>query len=324
MVENSKIGRIIFFRIRSSTGYKISENLDRISARRKLCGDSVPCVIWTDALECMGCRTGMWNCISHDIEMVTGGNRVRRQLDDPEYLRHFTLSKYNGTGFTLLNYPDFAKWSALFKDASSLDEGYYMMVSGSRLADGGVLGQVSFFNIRKGEQTSGELLVRDNTEAVKVIGNFDSESKFVNAETGEETTVLKSAGRGLFVLAILGVGQEPTDHTLKDIAVKAKEFDACGRKMILLFPSRAAYEKYLTAPAPGLPEHIVWGIDTDSKIQKQLLEALNLEANTQLPIFIIGDTFNRIVFTSHGYTIGLGERLLKIIDSLSDSEVTNK
>ena len=72
MVENSKIGRIIFFRIRSSTGYKISENLDRISARRKLCGDSVPCVIWTDALECMGCRTGMWNCISHDIEMVTG------------------------------------------------------------------------------------------------------------------------------------------------------------------------------------------------------------------------------------------------------------
>lgn len=77
MVENSKIGRIIFFRIRSSTGYKISENLDRISARRKLCGDSVPCVIWTDALECMGCRTGMWNCISHDIEMVTGGNRVR-------------------------------------------------------------------------------------------------------------------------------------------------------------------------------------------------------------------------------------------------------
>lgn len=242
------------------------------------------------------------------------------QLGDPEYLRHFTLSKYNGTGFTLLNYPDFAKWSALFKDASSLDEGYYMMVSGSRLADGGVLSQVSFFNIKKGEQTNGELLVRDNTEAVKVVGNFDSESKFVDAVTGEETTVLKAAGRGLFVLAVLGVGQEPTDHTLKDIAVKAKDFDVCGRKMILLFPNRAAYEKYLTAPASGLPEHVIWGIDTDSMIQNQLLEALNLEANTQLPIFIIGDTFNRIVFTSHGYTIGLGERLLKIIDSLAETE----
>lgn len=242
------------------------------------------------------------------------------QLNDPEYLRHFTLSKFDGAGFTLLNYPDFAKWSALFKEPSSLDEGYYIMVSGSRLADGGVLGQVSFFNVRKGEVTNEKLLVRDNTEAVKVIGNFDSESKFIDAATGQETTVLKTSGRGLFVLAILGVGQEPTDHTLKDIAVKAKEFDACGRKMILLFPTRAAYEKYQTAPAPGLPEHVVFGIDQDSSIQKKLLEALELEANTQLPIFIIGDTFNRIVFTSHGYTIGLGERLLKIIDSLDETE----
>ena len=106
------------------------------------------------------------------------------QLNDPEYLRHFTLSKFDGAGFTLLNYPDFAKWSALFKEPSSLDEGYYIMVSGSRLADGGVLGQVSFFNVRKGEVTNEKLLVRDNTEAVKVIGNFDSESKFIDAATG--------------------------------------------------------------------------------------------------------------------------------------------
>ena len=62
-------------------------------------------------------------------------------------------SKFDGAGFTLLNYPDFAKWSALFKEPSSLDEGYYIMVSGSRLADGGVLGQV-FFNVRKGEVTN--------------------------------------------------------------------------------------------------------------------------------------------------------------------------
>ena len=246
------------------------------------------------------------------------------QLNDPEYLRHFTLSKFDGAGFTLLNYPDFAKWSALFKEPSSLDEGYYIMVSGSRLADGGVLGQVSFFNVRKGELTNEKLLVRDNTEAVKVIGNFDSESKFIDAATGQETTVLKTSGRGLFVLAILGVGQEPTDHTLKDIAVKAKEFDACGRKMILLFPTRAAYEKHPQRDprchSSDGASRSLFGIDPDSSIQKKLLEALELEANTQLPIFIIGDTFNRIVFTSHGYTIGLGERLLKIIDSLDETE----
>ena len=242
------------------------------------------------------------------------------QLDDPEYLRHFTLSKFNKGHFNLLNYPDFAKWSSLFKEGSTIDTGYYMMVTGSRLADGGVLAQVSLFNIQKNQTKIDKLTVRDNTEEIMVIGNFNSESKFTEAETGKETTLLNTCGRGLYVLAILGVGQEPTDHTLKDIAVKAKEFDACGRKMVLLFQSQEAYNKYLKAPATGLPTHTVMGIDRDGSIQKELLQALNLEANTQLPLFIIGDTFNRIVFTSHGYTIGLGERLLKIINKISEDE----
>ena len=243
------------------------------------------------------------------------------QLDDPEYLRHFTLSKFNNGRFDLLNYPDFAKWSSLFKDGASIDTGYYMMVTGSRLADGGVLAQVSLFNIHKNQTKEDKLIVRDNTEEIMVIGNFNSESKFIETTSGKETSILNSCGRGLYVLAILGVGQEPTDHTLKDIAVKAKEFDECSRKMVLLFQSREAYNKYLKAPVPGLPEHVVWGIDTDGSIQKDLLEALNLEANTPLPLFIIGDTFNRIVFTSHGYTIGLGERLLKIINKITEEEV---
>ena len=242
------------------------------------------------------------------------------QLNDPEYFRHFTLSKFDTDKFSLLNYPDFAKWSSLFKEAFPIEKGYYMMVSGTRLANGSVLGQVSFFNVQRNELVKEKLILRDSAEVVKVIGNFDSESKFIDAVTNEETTVLKTSGRGLFVLAILGVGQEPTDHTLKDIAVKANEFDACGRKMILLFPTRTAYEKYQAAPVSGLPEHTVFGIDQNNSILKKLADALNYDGSSQLPIFIIGDTFNRIVFASHGYTIGLGERLLKIIDSLDESE----
>ena len=38
-------------------------------------------------------------------------------------------------------------------------------------------------------------------------------------------------------------------------------------------------------------------------------------ANT-LPIFLIADTFNRVVFVSQGYTIGLGEQLMKVIHKL--------
>ena len=37
---------------------------------------------------------------------------------------------------------------------------------------------------------------------------------------------------------------------------------------------------------------------------------MHLPGNVPLPVFIVGDTFNRVVFESHGYTIGLGDRFL--------------
>lgn len=47
--------------------------------------------------------------------------------------------------------------------------------------------------------------------------------------------------------------------------------------------------------------------------------AENMElSNDNLPIFVIADTFNRIVFISQGYTIGLGEQLMKTIHKISE------
>ena len=33
-------------------------------------------------------------------------------------------------------------------------------------------------------------------------------------------------------------------------------------------------------------------------------------------MFVIADTFNRVVFVSQGYTIGLGEQILKVAQKL--------
>jgi hypothetical protein len=43
---------------------------------------------------------------------------------------------------------------------------------------------------------------------------------------------------------------------------------------------------------------------------------MKLENSSQLPVFIIADTFDRIVFISQGYTIGLGEQIKNIINQL--------
>lgn len=240
------------------------------------------------------------------------------RLDDPEYFRHFSLSRFHADkgGFALLEYPDFMKWSALFKEEAPLAVGYYMLVSGSRMADGSVLAKVSCFNVEQGRLSEMPLVMRDNTEKVSVIGSFNSESVYCDARSGKETSVLQTTGRGYFCVAVLGVNEEPTDHALKDIALKARELEQWGRKMIFLFPDADAYAKYTKSPASGLPSNVVFGIDRNNTIRNQILSEMKLAANTQLPVFIIADTFNRVVFEQHGYTIGLGEQLLKTIHGL--------
>lgn len=238
------------------------------------------------------------------------------RLDDPKYYTHFTLSKYENGSFQLLNYPDEATWSSLLKNGTSLEAGYYLLVTGSRMANGGVMNHTTFFTVAPGKTTDIELIMRDNAEEIRVIGNFNSEARFLSMPEQKETSVLATTGRGYFVVGILGVGQEPTNHALKDIEVKKAEFEKWGRKLVLLFPDEASFRKFNPADFPNLPSTVVYGIDTDGKIRSEIAENMKLPKGGQLPVFIIGDTFNRVVFEIDGYTIGLGEQMIHTIQGL--------
>ena len=87
-------------------------------------------------------------------------------------------------------------------------------------------------------------------------------------------------------------------------------------RSLLLFTDKEAYSKFNHKDFPNLPSTVKFGIDTDGKIRRMIAENMKLEHGGQLPVFIISDTFNRVVFESHGYTIGLGEQMIHIIHGL--------
>lgn len=237
------------------------------------------------------------------------------RLSNPKYYVHFSISKFNNGTFQLLNYPEDATWESLFKEGTNMEAGHYLLVTGSRMADGGVLSNVTCFTVEEGKTTTIDLVMRDNAEEIRVIGNVNSEAKF-HLLDGTETTILNTAGRGYFIVGILGVGEEPTNHALKDIQLKKEDFEKWGRGMILLFTSEEAYKKFDKKNFPNLPSNITFGIDTDGSMRKMIAENMKLTHGGQLPVFIIGDTFNRVVFESHGYTIGLGEQMIHVIKGL--------
>ena len=249
--------------------------------------------------------------------------------DDPKYYYHFSISKITDDGrLQLLNYDEGesgmeqgAAWSNLLKNGTTLDCGNYLMVTGSRLANGGVLAQMNFFTIEENQTTQTELVMRQSTDQVQVIGSFNSESLYnkYEAQDNSQCSVLSTTGRGYFVIGIIGYGDEPTNHALRDIANVANELNDWGRPMILLSPNsdlaNKTFSSDLIATLNSQLTNLNLGIDIDGAIQNQIIQEMKL-ANATLPIFIIADTFNRVVFCSQGYTIGLGEQLVKTAKQL--------
>ena len=66
---------------------------------------------------------------------------------------------------------------------------------------------------------------------------------------------------------------------------------------------------------PALPNTVIRGIDPDDEIAKALIKEFDLSVDGR-PIFIVADTFNRVVFVMQGYTIGLGHKLLNVVNRL--------
>lgn len=248
-----------------------------------------------------------------------------KALQDPKYYSHFTIAKVlpNGTLQTL-NFERGGNvdmglgdtWSGLLKKPLSMDEGNYMLVTGTRMANGSVLAEIEFFNVEADKTTPIQLEMRESKDEIQVIGNFNSENKFKRADNGEETSLLATTGRGYYIVALLGSRQEPTNHAMRDIAAVKKELEDWGRGIVLLFPDEKGYKNFDPKEFGDLLGTITYGLDIDGAIQKEMATAMKLQNANTLPIFLIADTFNRVVFVSQGYTIGLGEQLMKVIHKL--------
>ena len=239
---------------------------------------------------------------------------------DPKYYTHFSIKKFDGKSFRLLAYDakdpgiDDGMMLSTFEKPTPLDEGMYILTAGTRLDDGTALTHSQFFTIKAGETTSIDLVLRQPDNELRVIGSFYADSKFIDLETGETSNAKQLVKDNYFILGLLDQGSEPTTHAMQDIAAFRKDFEDSNLPIIFIFSNQEDYDKFKLKSFNELPEGIVYGID-DGTIHDELMEGLKLD-NDSRPIFIIGNANSEVVFVKQGYTIGLGEQLLKTMAKL--------
>ena len=269
-----------------------------------------------------------WNNV--DFEATEPANTAIGYLDiqyrpiasvaDPKYYTHFSIKKFDGKSFRLLAYDakdpgiDDGMTLSTFERPTPLDEGYYILTAGTRLDDGTALTHSEFFTIKAGETTSVNLILREPDAKLSVIGSFYSNNRFTDPETGEEYNPKQLIKDSYYILGLLDQGSEPTTHAMQDIAAFRKEFEDSNLPLIFIFSDKADFDKFKLKNFSELPEGITFGLD-DGTIRDDLVENLHL-SNDSRPIFIIANSNSEVVFVKQGYTIGLGEQMLKVMAKL--------
>lgn len=235
--------------------------------------------------------------------------------DNPRYYSHFSISKIVDGRLQLLGYPEEGiTWESLLKDGTAMDAGNYFMMTGTRMADGSVLAHLTFFTVEQGKECLIEYVQRESSEELQVIGDFNSENLFYDTTEGRERSLLSATGRGYYIIAVIAPGSEPTNHFLRDVMPYKNDFEKWGQKMVLLFRDKDEASRFVN-DFPELPSTVVWGTDIDDKIYNEIVTNMKLK-NPNRPLILVADTFNRVVFVSQGYSIGLGEQLVKVLKKL--------
>lgn len=221
-------------------------------------------------------------------------------VSTPGQGRHWSLCRIDGSSPTQCR----CRREALEAEGDNLEEGYHMLVSGMRMADGSVLAHIELFPLPAGGSAEVPLILRYSQDRPQVIGNMDAERKWLPEGAESEVSILSTTGRGYFLLCILGERDEPSIHAKGDLGAISQTLDKWGRPILLM-----------GAPGPDGLQHALRGSDPDSKVYDMLVSGMDLK-KAKLPLVALCDSFGRIVYFSQGYNTSLGEQLSAVIAAI--------
>ncbi len=236
--------------------------------------------------------------------------------ENPAYYAQFTLSRLLNGSLSLQEFPEQATWKDTFAPGVRMDAGQYLLVSGTRMADGSVLAHLEFFGLAANAAHRQKLQLRDNADELRVIGDFNCENYFTNYK-GIHKTLLESTGRGYYVVALIRDNHEPSAHILHECEEANIYLSQWPHLFVMLFPSWEELQSFRAhrRDFDGLPDNFIFGVADPETIRAMHIQELT-HGSQELPIMLMADTFNRVVWFQQGYTIGIADRIMSVIRQL--------
>ncbi len=274
---------------------------------------------------------GVWHDVlfesTNAVSVVSPKGRLTLNSDSdniikPAYKSHFTIARYQGGDFRVLDLSDYPEMKGL-PAVLDLDEGYYRLLVSSRGNDGSATISTQYFNVEKGKPITLTVGFPKVEGKLFVKGIVDMNSEiFLN--DGSKTTLKKLGnGRGV-MLCFADPDREPTKHILQDMPSLAADLEEWGGGLLFMVPGDKVSAAFNPSQFPGQPSQMQWAVDEGRILLNATSDALQMQFSNNFPLVVYLNNNGGILFSSQGYRLGIVGDVLKTIRQEEATKINGK
>jgi transglutaminase-like putative cysteine protease len=248
-----------------------------------------------------------------------------KTLENPLYDSHFTIQRVANNTMKRMNFRDTegaeatVSWRSQFQKPVALQPGYYLLISGTRQSNGKVLARVKSFSVKPNETSGVNLTMRQEAKPINVLGKINPMAEFLSLGTNSKQSII-GRNDGIYAIALIGSGQEPSNHFIRDLIRLRDDFEVWENGVRILFENNLQWQRFKADEFSGLPSNIIFGLDENLSIGKMLKQNLAEISTNDLPMVVIANQKGEVFLASQGYTIGLGNQMIRMSRGLSPKD----
>ncbi|HCT29481.1 MAG TPA: hypothetical protein DIW31_01825 [Bacteroidales bacterium] len=248
-------------------------------------------------------------------ELPKGEVILINQSDDknfiPQYYSHFTIARLEKGQFITLDY-EFDAALKTFPCKLNLEVGYYRLMTGNRLNDGSVKCRIEYFNVEQGKSISIPIIVLPIEAQTGVLGKAETSAGFKSLDNIDfMLSCFMNMKDKALVVAVIDPDKEPTKHLMEDIKLVKKGIDDWGGQVLFIIANDKLNKTFDPSVYKDLPRSCSFGYDSTGDITNAVDLMCGQNPGPQYPQISIINPNGEIIFYSEGYSIGMGETILK-------------
>lgn len=233
----------------------------------------------------------------------------------PRYYTHFTIARFDHGRFLTLDY-EYDESLNTFPCHLSVDTGYYRLVTGNRMSDGSVHCSISYFRVRKAEPVYVGIRMATQQQQSGILGKADLQAEFLSLADRKPVLLSSFASEKGIIVALIDPGKEPTKHLMEDLKAVKQSLEDWGGQLLLIVANDKLNPGFSALTYKGLPESAIFGHDVNRDVSTSVTTVCSISNVPQWPVVVVINPKGEITWHSEGYSIGLGDQLVKQIKGM--------